>query len=170
MGLYKRSQGRIARQVTFGVLAVAVTLGAWSLLESMTDKGLPFLDRILVSATRAEELKDLGWSADEIANLTNHRRGIFEYVNGIYRYTLPMLVFFGGVWMAFRVVNWPRFADFLIAVEAEMNKVSWPSRSEMFRSAMVVMITIFGLAAVLLAYDLFWQFGLRLIGVLPSGN
>ena len=28
-----------------------------------------------------------------------------------------------GIWTGFRLVNWPRFADFLIAVEAEMNKV-----------------------------------------------
>ncbi len=171
LGLYKRSQGRIARQVTFGVLAVVITLGAWSLSESMKSKGVPFLDRILISAKRAVQLKDeLGWSADEVGELANHRRQIFDLVNGTYRYALPMLVFFGGVWMAFRVVNLPRFADFLIAVEAEMNKVSWPSRSEMIRSATVVMITIFGLAAVLLAYDLFWQFALRLIGVLPSGT
>ena len=31
-----------------------------------------------------------------------------------------------GLWAAYRVVNLPAFADFLIAVEAEMNKVSWP--------------------------------------------
>ena len=31
-----------------------------------------------------------------------------------------------GLWIGYRVVNLPSFADFLIAVEAEMNKVSWP--------------------------------------------
>ena len=39
-----------------------------------------------------------------------------------------------GVWLGYRLVNIPRFADFLIAVEAEMNKVSWPSRGELIRS------------------------------------
>ena len=58
--------------------------------------------------------------------------------------------------LRFRVVNMPRFADFLIAVEAEMNKVSWPSRSELVRSSIVVLITIFVLAVVLFAYDMFW--------------
>ena len=33
------------------------------------------------------------------------------------------------------VVNLPVFADFLIAVEAEMNKVSWPTRGELFRGS-----------------------------------
>ena len=32
-------------------------------------------------------------------------------------------------------MNMPRFADFLIAVEAEMNKVSWPSKAELIRSS-----------------------------------
>jgi preprotein translocase subunit SecE len=150
-GLYKRSQGRIARQVTFGVLAVVVVLGAWSLLEFMTDKTFPLISKVFDPTDPVQKSK-------------------YDTVNGVYRYFLPMAVFFGGMWMAFRVVNWPRFADFLIAVEAEMNKVSWPTRTEMIRSSIVVMITIFGLAFVLLFYDLFWQTLLRFVGVLPGGG
>ena len=48
----------------------------------------------------------------------------------------------------------PAFADFLISVEGEMNKVSWPSRSELFRASLVVILVIFSLAAILYAYDL----------------
>ena len=51
-----------------------------------------------------------------------------------------------GLWFAFRLVNYPRFADFFIAVEAEMNKVSWPTRTELWRSAMVVIVVIFVMA------------------------
>ena len=54
--------------------------------------------------------------------------------------------------MSYRVVNVPGFADFLIAVEAEMNKVSWPTRTELFRASMVVLILIFALAVVLFVY------------------
>lgn len=63
-----------------------------------------------------------------------------------------------GLWFSFRLINMPRFADFLISVEAEMNKVSWPTRTELFRSSVVVMVTIFGLAVLLFGYDLFWRF------------
>jgi preprotein translocase subunit SecE len=35
-----------------------------------------------------------------------------------------------------------------------MNKVSWPSRVELFRASMVVMVVIFFLAALLFMYDL----------------
>jgi preprotein translocase subunit SecE len=52
-----------------------------------------------------------------------------------------------------RIVNLPSFADFLISVEAEMNKVSWPSRGELYRASLVVIVVIFLLTAILLAYD-----------------
>lgn len=72
------------------------------------------------------------------------------------RLWVPMVILVAGCWLAYRVVNMPRFADFLIAVEAEMNKVSWPTRSELWRSSLVVMATIFVLAAILTIYDFFW--------------
>jgi preprotein translocase subunit SecE len=75
-----------------------------------------------------------------------------------------------GLWLGFRIVNYPSFADFLIAVEAEMNKVSWPSRGELFRSSVVVIVVIFGLAAILLAYDIFWKAVLKFLGIVSSGG
>lgn len=128
LGIYKRSQGRIARQVTFAALAFVLCLGAWTLQESLADRS------------------------------TSLRMGSFGVVLVV------------GLWLSYRVVNLPRFADFLIAVEAEMNKVSWPSRSELIRSSMVVMITMFGLAGTLYAYDLLWQFLLTMLGVLQGGS
>lgn len=62
-----------------------------------------------------------------------------------------------GMWIGFRLVNWPRFADFLISVEAELNKVSWPAWRELNRASIVVIFTIFFLAAILFAYDFIWQ-------------
>lgn len=72
---------------------------------------------------------------------------------------------FAGLWFGFRVVNWPRFADFLIAVEAEMNKVTWPSKDELIRASIVVIFTIFFLASVLFLFDIVWQFIFNFIGV-----
>jgi len=59
-------------------------------------------------------------------------------------------------WLAFRLVNFPQFADFLIAVEAEMKKISWPSLQECFRAAAVVIVTMFLLALILFLYDELW--------------
>jgi preprotein translocase subunit SecE len=61
------------------------------------------------------------------------------------------------MWFGYRLVNWPRFADFLIAVEAEMSKVSWPTKTELYRASMVVIFTMFFLAILLFCYDAFWQ-------------
>ncbi len=69
------------------------------------------------------------------------------------KYAIPSAVLVVGLWLGFRIVNLPSFADFLIAVEAEMNKVSWPSRTELIRASMVVIVLMFGLMAVLFAYD-----------------
>lgn len=70
-----------------------------------------------------------------------------------------------GLWFGFRIVNWPRFADFLIAVEAEMNKVTWPSKTELVRSSIVVIFTIFFLAISLFLFDVVWQWLFELVGV-----
>ena len=125
VGVYKRSQGRITRQVTFAAIGITVALGAWK-LYSPTLLDAPML----------------------------------------VRFTAPAVVLFLGIWIAFRLVNWATFANFLIAVEAEMNKVSWPSRAELMRSSLVVMIVIFALAGLLFGFDLVWTFAFKTIGVL----
>ncbi len=81
------------------------------------------------------------------------------------RFGLPGVLLMLGLWVAYRVVNIPGVADFLIAVEAEMNKVSWPSRGELFRASVVVLITIFALATVLLLFDTFWTVFFEFLGV-----
>jgi preprotein translocase subunit SecE len=74
------------------------------------------------------------------------------------KYGVPATLVAVGAWVAFRIVNIPSFADFLISVEAEMNKVSWPSRPELFRASMVVMVVIFMLTAILFTYDFVLKF------------
>jgi preprotein translocase subunit SecE len=78
---------------------------------------------------------------------------------------IPAVLLAAGVWFGYRVVNWPRFADFLIAVEAEMNKVTWPGKDELIRASIVVMFTIFFLAIALFAFDIVWQQFFSFIGV-----
>ena len=71
---------------------------------------------------------------------------------------LPLAFMVIGAWVAYRLVNMTNFADFLIAVEAEMSKVSWPTRTELIRGSMVVLMMIFVLAAMLYMFDLGWTF------------
>lgn len=66
---------------------------------------------------------------------------------------IPLAVLMVTGWAAFRLIQFPKFAEFLIAVEAEMGKVSWPSQSELLKASTVVIFVIFGLAALLFLYD-----------------
>jgi preprotein translocase subunit SecE len=92
-------------------------------------------------------------------------RGVFSQSNAWAEAAIPLLLFAAGVWFGFRVVNWPRFADFLVAVEAEMAKVSWPSKPELIRASIVVMVTILILAITLFLFDVVWQWFFAFIGV-----
>ena len=83
----------------------------------------------------------------------------------VFQYLIPGLLLAAGLWLAYRVVNLPQVADFLIAVEAEINKVSWPSRGELWRSSVVVILAIFALAATLFVYDFLWTVILKTLGV-----
>jgi preprotein translocase subunit SecE len=71
----------------------------------------------------------------------------------VLHYFVPFGFMAIGLWASFRAVQMPAFADFLISVEGEMNKVSWPSRGELFRATIVVILVVFFLAALLFAYD-----------------
>jgi preprotein translocase subunit SecE len=82
---------------------------------------------------------------------------------GVVRFLIPGALLAVGLWLCFRAVNVPKFADFLIAVESEVAKVSWPTGEEVFRSSAVIIFLIFALAAILAAYDLFWWFVLRYV-------
>jgi preprotein translocase SecE subunit len=63
-------------------------------------------------------------------------------------------------------VNWPQFADFLIDVQHEMAKVSWPTWPQLKRSTTVVLFAMGLLSLVLFCYDVVWHWLLRLIQVL----
>lgn len=132
--IFKRSQGRIVRQVTCLVIWSVVLIGVWRLYE--------------------------GFFAETRFGIQNNP----TLVN-ILRYGCPLALLALGGWFGFRLVNWPRFADFLIAVEAELNKVSWPERGELIRASMVVMFTIFFMAVLLFVYDLIWHLFFTYLGI-----
>ena len=129
--VYKRNQGRVTRQVTFFALALSWCLGVWRLsqvLPAWLMAGGPM--------TPAVPTTDVG----------------------LVRIALPLAVALAGCWLAYRIVNLPRFAEFLIGVESEMAKVAWPTAGEVARSSAVVIFMIFALSFILAAYDLFWWF------------
>ena len=135
-GVYKRNQGRVTRQATFAALAITLAIGVW----------------------RLSQLLPLWFASGAALGPTGPAADL-----GVVRFLVPGLLLAAGLWFLYRLVNMPRFADFLIAVETEMAKVSWPTAAEVARSSAVVIFLIFALAAILAAYDLFWWFVLRAI-------
>jgi preprotein translocase SecE subunit len=73
------------------------------------------------------------------------------------QFTLPFLLLGVAIWGAWRIVNYPTFADFLIATEAELNKVSWTPRKKLLQDTVVVLVTVVVMAVYLFAMDQAWS-------------
>jgi len=128
VGLYKRTQGKLVRQLTALALGLIFVTGCYTLSQTL------------------------------LASVNNTWIKI----------GLPVLLGALGCWFAFRVVNYPRFADFLISVEAEMDKVSWARKQELITATAVVIVMMVLMAAMLLMFDLFWRWFFELIGFLQT--
>jgi preprotein translocase subunit SecE len=76
---------------------------------------------------------------------------------------LPLALWACGAWLTFRAVNLPAFADFLISVESELARVTWPARTEVVQATVVVISTMFFLGAFLFIIDLVWTYTFTLI-------
>lgn len=94
---------------------------------------------------------------------------LFDTLDGL---TIPVRYGLAGVltaafaWLSFRIVHYPPFADFLIATQAEMNKVSWISRDDLKKATAVVLVTVLVISLFLFGIDQVWMVMLRWIGVL----
>ncbi len=88
------------------------------------------------------------------------------------RTTILLVLALLTFWVAWRTIHIPTFAEFLIATEAEMNKVAWPTRRQLAQDTVVVLVTTLLLAIFLLIVDLFWGWLLsrEIVGVLPSAT
>jgi preprotein translocase SecE subunit len=142
---YKRSQGvKVRRYTLIGILLIGAT-GAWAVYQH---RAAGTGDAVL-----AVPFTDLKLPLLPIREIV-----------------VPMLLGLASLWIAWRAVNMPTFADFLIATEAEMNKVSWTSRKKLVQDTIVVLVTVALLTVFLLVIDLFWGWALSrsFIGVLPS--
>jgi preprotein translocase SecE subunit len=128
---YKVSQGQRVRKGTIlAVLALAAcgiyTMWRRGVLRGAWELEVPFLDKWLIVL-----LPETRW-------------------------TLTVLLGAASIWLAWRLVNYPTFADFLIATEAEMNKVSWTTRRRLVQDTIVVLTTVFLLTIFLMVVDLLW--------------
>jgi preprotein translocase SecE subunit len=143
---YKKNQGvRVRRGTILGVLVLAgcgiYTLLAHKTLDTTGSRDLVYT--LPFSSISLRVLPDL-------------------------RFTVPLLLGAASLWFAYRLVNYPTFADFLIATEAEINKVSWTSRRRLIQDTVVVLTTVILLTVFIFVVDLLWGWILssRMVGVL----
>jgi len=136
---YKASQGRLIRRLTMAGLWVLFAVAAWK-CTLMDFTGLA---------------RWLGQTGDAA--------GTFAF---IFAYSLAGIVILCGFWFGWRVVNWVTFADFLISVEGEMAKVSWPGKAELQSSTIVVLTVFLLLSGMIYICDLVLVFLFRSIGVM----
>ncbi len=112
--IYKGSQGRVCRRLTFIGLSLVFVLWGYSIYAAQT----------------------FGVKGSTI---------------------VAACVAILGVWASFRAINYPTFADFLVSVEAEMSKVSWPSQKELFANTKVVLIFMFLFTVLIFLYDIIFR-------------
>ena len=95
---------------------------------------------------------------------------LFETLNGWKslggRFGVPAALGVALLWFVYRLMNYPLFADFLIATEAEMNKVSWTSRDDLKRATAVVLVTVFVVSFFLFGVDWVWSSILQMLHIL----
>jgi len=161
---YKASQGKLIRKLTMAGAWVLFATAAWkcTLMDftwlARWYTWLAGWDSQLRIATEAHAVETVGALNAQIQMFVSTFIIIFPF-------SMAGLILLFGLWFGYRLVQWVTFADFLISVEGEMAKVSWPNQSEL-RSATVVVLTLFFLlAGVLYTFDLIFVFIFKFIGV-----
>jgi preprotein translocase subunit SecE len=150
-GQYKKNQGRLTRQLTGLALGVLVLFGCWTMTQTLLSSPPEFLLPAPVATAAGEELPP---------------KNVWEENWNSIRFGIPGILAAVGVWGIYRLVNYPRFTDFLISVEAEMDKVSWPDQGYLARATGVVLGTMLVLGVYLFACDILWRVLFRAIGFL----
>ena len=81
------------------------------------------------------------------------------------RWLIPLALLIGCFIGLLRVVNSKKPADFMIATEGEMKKVSWSSKKEIVGSTKVVIVTLLIMGAILFFVDLAFRAFFKFINV-----
>ena len=122
--IYKPGQGRLVRISTGVLLALLVMYGCAALRDALYEAGpLP------------------AWLTGAIG------------VKLTYSQVLPVVIFIASAVALAWMLNWAKFADFLIETEVEMRRVAWPNRSSVIGSSIVVVVTVIIMSLVLFGID-----------------
>lgn len=136
---YKGNQGvRVRRGTIVGILAIGIT----GIITMVTHR--------LFGYERPDFANDWYWT------IPFTEPPVYLCLMFKVHLLMPIVAGVVLVWVAWRVVNIPGFADFLIATEAEMNKVSWTTRKRLVQDTIVVLTTVFLFTMFLFVVDVVW--------------
>ena len=161
---YKASQGRLIRKLTMWGAWVMFVTAAWKCtlmdLTWVSRWGTWFAgwNTQLAAARDAADIETVAALTDSIA--------VFDATFiPVFTYSMAGAILLFGLWFGWRLINWVTFADFLISVEAEMAKVSWPGPGELKSSTIVVLVVFLFLAGLFLIYDFALISIFRVVGI-----
>jgi preprotein translocase SecE subunit len=150
MAGYKKDQGRMARLAVFWSIALLIYYGCYSLKQALISRFTHFSSLDLESPLIA--------SMSKIPVLGVVLNGAF---------LIALVVFCGALIVAWRWQEKPKNAELLIETEAEMRKVTWPTRQEVVSSSIVVVFCVLFLMAFLAGAD--WMIN-RITNVILFGS
>jgi preprotein translocase SecE subunit len=173
---YKPSQGRLVRRLTIAGILVLAATGIWTLVShKVLERPSPY-----TPGHEEDWTVHIPFTAKKFVTLPQDLRVAPDLATARYvrllpdvAYTVPLLLSVLGLWIGWRAANYPTFADFLIATEAEMNKVSWTTRRRLVQDTIVVLVTVVLFCVFLLLVDQLWGWVLTretLGGIVPKAK
>ena len=113
----------------------------------------------------AREMVEVELRETRVAELTDQILAFDAFFIPVFTFSMAGLILLFGLWFGWRLVHWVTFGDFLISVEAEMAKVSWPSQQELKSATIVVLIVFLFLGGLFLIYDFILLGIFKFIGI-----
>lgn len=126
---YKQDQGRMARMAAFWTLAALLTYGCVQLHSQLTS----YFDDL----------------AQPIAGIRIPILGL-DLSPAL---LIAVLVAAAALWLLYRFLDKPQYAELLIQTESEMRKVTWPTLQDAINSSIVVLVTVVVLMGFLAGSD-----------------
>ena len=115
---YKQDQGRMARMAAFWTLAALLTYGSVQLHGQLTS----YFDNL----------------AQPIAGIRIPILGL-DFSPAL---IIATIIAATALWLLYRFLDRPKYAELLIQTESEMRKVTWPTLQDAINSSIVVLVTV----------------------------
>lgn len=133
---YKPESAKTSRGVTAFILGALLLYGSLSLYDYLAD----------------------GWWMDPFGGEGGWGEVLGEEFPLSPRALLTMVLMAASGFGIFKLCNYAKYVDFLVETEAELKKVTWPSKPEVYSSSVIVIVTtiILGIYVFVVDQSLVW--------------